>query len=79
MDLLATDLAGKLKVVKIDTEQYPTFGTSILSALLLHPPFVLMPWHRDGSGSSRTRPYGWSFGGSWARLILQLWSFPRRT
>lgn len=25
MDLLATDLAGKLKVVKIDTEQYPTF------------------------------------------------------
>lgn len=29
MDLLATDLAGKLKVVKIDTEQYPTFGTPL--------------------------------------------------
>lgn len=25
MDLIATNLAGKLKVVKIDTEQYPTF------------------------------------------------------
>lgn len=37
MDLLATDLAGKLKVVKIDTEQYPTFGTSRLSAPLLPP------------------------------------------
>lgn len=37
MDLLATDLAGKLKVVKIDTEQYPTFGTSRFMCSALAP------------------------------------------
>lgn len=44
MDLIATNLAGKLKVVKIDTEQYPTFGTSRLTAGLLFYPFLFVPW-----------------------------------
>jgi len=41
MDLLATDLEGKLKVVKIDTEQYPAFGMSWLTSSSVHDLFLL--------------------------------------